>query len=400
MAVTIIQHLEYGSNDFNGDQRTSRILAARTPNVLVWESDSEDVTKTEITVGYSSELVRFIVYPDSSGQFTYDFKEIFKAIINDGLIDELDYSGTVLNDTNLFKTVTINLYVEEDEQVVEDLGDFYLMNAALNLDRIERHANMWLYEAESQNEAPPLLPIPFPSPSEHKGTQGFSTDQSLKVWKGFPFDIPVISWFQTDTVLLTSNVSGTTTYLGVEEFPENRVYRLIISDGSTDKVTLAEGKEVWTVKPDFPTTNFNIDLDVEIIDSCGIYIKWLNELGTWSYWLFEYYNFNRKAKTTETVNTFEQTWHQAQGTENIFKSQSVDTLNLSSRGLNKTESEQMASIAHSPMVYLYKREKGEAASTSSSAWERLTGIEVDIDYSDLKKRKFKAVVKATIRKRY
>jgi len=98
----------------------------------------------------------------------------------------------------------------------------------------------------------------------------------------------------------------------------------------------------------------------EIIDQCGMYVKWINRNGGWSYWLFN--EKNRQTQTTKSLGTIIQNSGvlSYDGDEVSIGYTSEDKLQLTSQDLELWELDHIIDLATSPSVYLYMAPKGTA----------------------------------------
>ena len=158
--------------------------------------------------------------------------------------------------------------------------------------------------------------------------------------------------------------------------------RLFFCDGSNDNiindiVPLTQGVNKCTIN------NSNLIIDFEPNPCGGIYLKWLNNYGGYSYWLFsDYYQKNNQYKNIgELKRDFENLENTFAPTTQLGKktNQSIDFV---VDNINEMELSVIETLLESPKVFLYK---GQPFSRGAAKdW-----IEVRVDTSKATIRNFK-----------
>ncbi|PCH95887.1 MAG: hypothetical protein COB83_07215 [Gammaproteobacteria bacterium] len=102
-------------------------------------------------------------------------------------------------------------------------------------------------------------------------------------------------------------------------------------------------------------------LNIKLIDACeGIYLKWLNEEGSWSYWLFNsIHTDDIKSKVLDIYSTDFESITETYFPSLITGKDAKNILNLSYNGLDNNEYEQLKSIVTAPRVELFIGEKDD-----------------------------------------
>jgi hypothetical protein len=103
----------------------------------------------------------------------------------------------------------------------------------------------------------------------------------LKYWQGYPFDIPFYSPGTSITIKNETNLLSATFTTPTPAF------RLVLSNGDDDEtlenvLPLADGYNKIKVIDKQCEATIN-----KVPYKCGMYLKWLNPMGGYSYWLFE-----------------------------------------------------------------------------------------------------------------
>lgn len=178
--------------------------------------------------------------------------------------------------------------------------------------------------------------------------------QYLKYWQGYPFDISL--YHSGETITLRNN----TTLISRELTLPGKVSRIVFSDGRTDKTLetffpMAESFNKLRLMASSTESADDKFITLEKIPyKCGIYLKWLNKYGGYSYWLFENtYAIDRSTKQLgeldRDLSNLEDTYTRA---IQIGK-ESQDTLKVIAELLSEDESHIVQGILDSPKVYLF-----------------------------------------------
>lgn len=138
------------------------------------------------------------------------------------------------------------------------------------------------------------------------------------------------------------------------------VCRLFFSDGRTDEtledlLPITEGRN--NIR--FKTTSLNqhtykyIHLD-KVPYQCGVYLKWLNKYGGYSYWLFEdTFAIDRSTKYTGEVDNDNANPEDAFGRVLQMGKESQDTIKVTAELINPEERTVTEGLLDSPKIYLF-----------------------------------------------
>ena len=214
--------------------------------------------------------------------------------------------------------------------------------------------------------------------------------QKIRVFKGYPMDFAVIAEPTNNKLIYTveelngdpygtDEYSGSTTYYTNNEW----IRRIILSDGQNllpvlDYPNLKAGKltlELNTTleEPEAGPSEYGILYD--IVDECGIYLKWLNARGGWSYWLFN--RRNRQQFTTKTRGTILNNNTLSYDTDEIALGvDAEEKLQLYTQHLERWALNQLLDIATSPAVFIYTLDKGTQtyANGTEHVWLRVPQV--------------------------
>lgn len=266
---------------FISDLSTTKLNLIYNNNVVKFYSDStETILKCEISFG--TTLVT--LHPDPLGLFYYNFKELMISVMNtNNYLDDMapDLDSTFVYDwdlpTYLNHDITFTVFLGDDTTDVS-VKDIHWLSGYVQL----RDYKSTYPAAELLTTDPALL--------QNKINDSYYS-YFLKYWSGFPFDITVFK------IIQDFNLKNNTNAIDFDFGTAVPVSRLVFSDGSTDVsiedlIPLQAGYNDLTIDGEF-----NI-LTEKITDNCDNkhYIKWINSLGGWNYWLFDKGNESLKNK--------------------------------------------------------------------------------------------------------
>jgi hypothetical protein len=326
---------------FTKDIATDKLLLAYVNNVVEFSSDNVlSKTKATISIGASIKTL----FPSPIGTFYLNFKDWITSLINvDNFTDDLQAdiigSGYIYDWTSkayLNNIITFTIFFS-DESFETTTRDVKWLSAYLQLEDFKLK-----YPIGNSLLNPVVL-----SPRKLDANQ----TSYVKYWDGYPFDFTVYCANGSNLTILNQTNLLDLTFTNVDT-----INRIVISDGDTST----------TIEGDLPLMNgFNrlkltsSSLDYfllleKINDSCeGHYVKWINDSGGWSYWLFANGNRNRKAKDLgELNNDFSNLAGTISPTIQIGKA-SNDTITVTSDIINEDEKTLLESIIDSPKIYLF-----------------------------------------------
>lgn len=176
----------------------------------------------------------------------------------------------------------------------------------------------------------------------------------VKYWTGYPMDVPFYfpsphMWFKNETT-------------GIEEIFSISwlVTRLFISDGATDVtlgdyIPLLDGRNNFRIKTDALDSPKDKFLTLEKVDNtCGVYIKWLNQFGCYNYWLFEHTSIiERSTRYSDEVAFDNDNLGTAYARTLQTGKSSQDTLKAVATLLTDEENYLLSGIIDSPKIYLF-----------------------------------------------
>lgn len=317
-------------------------LMAYNNNVVRFNSDSLD-TSLRADIVINSQTVT--IYPTPDGSFYFNFKEYATTIVNqnnfvDSVNPELDasdsatytYAGTGF----VIAEVDYIIYLAED--TTDTISKEYRFLAGVEQLETYKRNEIQL------GQVIVLLPL-FPKTANK---------YYAKYWEGYPFDISFLSasYPDLDDDLLLTNNTNLLDYL-FERKAKNT--RLFFCDGSidqtiTDFLPLAIGRNEIAWQDKF------IYIDTQ--DTCGgVYLKWFNQYGGYSYWLFP--NFpqrNQSQKAIGEISTDTEDLADTFSQNTIIGMSAGERLTVNSDKLTEEEFNLLRGVLISPKVYLFTGE--------------------------------------------
>ena len=287
--------------------------------------------------------------------FWFNFKDLIKVLINennfkDGIEPNLENNLTYL-DSSLFLNLSVVYKIAfigiPEEQITKSYKFKKSVQQIIRKNVVEI----------ANNQIELLVP---------------NTDQTcyLTYFEGYPFDIPIYL-DANRTIAIYNKRTQQQTMVALSE----GVNRLFVSDGKTNfslegKLLLYIGLNELEFKIN---NNVFITLFLNKIDSrCGTYLKWFNQNGAYSYWLFSHiHTTKRKTKITGKIATDYENPQNTFGISTILGKTSIDTIQLSAGYLNAREIDIVSEIFTSPKVEIYLNDKYQK--TDKKSW---VGVEV------------------------
>lgn len=256
---------------FNKQLDTTKIALAFNNNVIEFYSDS-GIAPVNATITIGSESVT--IYPNPNGTFRYNFKELIISIINvDNYTDDLE----VDLDTSFTYDWTDKISLTDDVVTTINLSNDTTETDTREVSWLSGYVDLYKWK-----QTYPLQNLATDNTTLLQRVNGDSYYKHyLKYWEGYPFDI---TFWQKDTSLKFDSITNEIFYT-FEDVA--KINRLAFSDGRTDVsiediTSFSDG-----INNIYIDNSFNIRID-KVTNFCpnGIYIKWINSLGGYSYWLF------------------------------------------------------------------------------------------------------------------
>lgn len=308
---------------------------AYNDSIIQFESDViTGATKAVITVN----SMQFVSVPINN-KFTFNFKEIVKNIINNNRFEDTIQPN--LFDAFYYVDDSILLHAEV-QIVVHNLTanetvykDYFFIRGVEQLPQ---------YHRMSQINAPVRILLPSDN----------YMDYHVKMFEGYPFDIAVYG-IENDQKFFFRNISSTA-QTAEYTMEENGVIRFFLSDGATSVTDLESliqpstlnKLELWVDQEHRANININ-----KVESDCGVYLKWLNDKGSYSYWKFD--SVYKDLTNPKTIDDFEGYYDNLQNitsTSHLIGKTATRTIQIDTT-FDKLDMPYLRDLVTSPAVWLY-----------------------------------------------
>lgn len=328
---------------FTKDISQTFLNLAYNNNIVRFSSDNASPPmKCEITI----DTVMIVIYPSPDNTFYYNFLEHIKSRINvDNFKDEL--SADIANDGYIYNwtdkvflntAVLFNIHFQ-DLSTESTTRDIKWLSAYVQQEDWKKKYPINL------NLLQPFTLLPYEDKANNRAY--------AKYWEGYPFDISVYCGLPVGAELELNNISNLINYVFTDPFT---VTRLFLSDGDInttidDVLTVDEGLNDIKITVNY--LDYYLTLEKETDAVCGHYIKFINSLGGWSYWLFEKGNRNRATKDLGEINNdYSNLEDTISPTVQIGKN-SNDIITTITGVLSTEQQTLIKDILDSPKIYLF-----------------------------------------------
>lgn len=303
------------------------------------------------------------LYPNPQGQFYVNLQPYAAAALNtrnfeDKLAPAPEAGSTAsfvynYNDgTLLTGTLTISI-AHSDDTVTKS-----------------RYALTWLAGVQQHGEYSRLAKNAFLLLSPPRKDN--ANEWPLKYWQGYPFDF---SFYQPNSLLSLFRqitIKNETNALQLTFTQEGSINRLVFSDGRTDEtletvLPLAEGMN----RLKFSFTQPKWALVEKVPYKCGVYLKWLNAFGGYSYWLFEdTYAIDRSTRSLGEMDSDNANIEHSFGRSISLGKESQDSMKIIAELLTEDDRRIVEGILDSPKIYLFTGQPFARSSTRD--WVEVT----------------------------
>ena len=323
---------------FTQDIAINTVLPAYNNNVIRFFSDT--TSKTVLTANIVLNSKTIVLYPTPTGEFYFNFREYVTAIVNQNRfidlvnpdLDPLDNTTFVYAGVGFFSD-NVLIKINFTDTTNESVNRLLLFNMAVEqLDGYKRNV--------TQQGSDIILSPLMPNTNNH---------YYVKYWEGYPFDLSFATLnFPTGNIFL-NNLTNLLNYT----FPvAGKITRLFFSDGSTDE-SINDLLPIALGKNEIRFSDRYIIVDKQ--DVCeGLYIKWLNSYGGYSYWKFDNI-FKRTTNTKslgEVVTDFENLGQTFSQVAELGKT-AGEKIAVNTDTLDENELTLLKSLLISPKVYLF-----------------------------------------------
>lgn len=316
--------------------------------------------------GVFDPAVTLRLYPAPDGKFYINLKAYASALLNTkGFADDLVTDiGGIDPDAYIYDHTEGTVMTASVEVSIQSFHNFLSL--------------MWLAGAEQLADYNTFLKSGFYilSPCNKLTDNHYK----LKYWQGYPFDIAM--FFGQGTITKEFTILNKTNTLDFSfEINQaggfNQAGRLIFSDGRTDEtledlLPLVDGHNelVWyKTEPDEAAAKTIIVEKVPY--KCGVYMKWMNKYGGYSYWLFEHtYAIDRSSKSLGEMDRDNDNFKDSTGRTVQLGQTTQDSIRVIAELLKPDERRIVEGILDSPKVYLFTGQP--LARNSFNNWQEVS----------------------------
>lgn len=294
------------------------------------------------TAGAQEDIFNVRLYPDPQGRFFINLKPYIAAIINTrNFEDKMETNLRRQAFSSFLYSFSQGTYLNKILHFTVMHADGSSANASYNLSWLTGVEQPDDYTRLALNQPVVLSPFKRDTANQHY----------LKYWQGYPFDMA----FYTGSINFIT-LHNETNGLGQQLSGLSVVNRLFFSDGRTDEtlesfLPLIEGFN----KLRLGTGITRKDIVLEKIPyKCGVYLKWLNRYGGYSYWLFEdTYSIDRSTKQLGELERDNENVETTFGRTIQIGKESQDTMKIVAELLSEDERRIVEGIIDSPKIYLF-----------------------------------------------
>lgn len=310
------------------------INPAYNDSIVEYSTSLTGVTYSEIFI--NSNPLPFRIYPINN-TFNFNYKDIVKVLINQNNFN--DEIIPDLNDDTIYDDETLSLSLSSFIVVYTTTTADTITKDYVFLKNVEQLIN-YKEKAAINSNVRVLLP-----------TSNY-LDYHLPYFEGYPIDFAFYGLqngdtfqFKNITTISESEIFSATT---------NEVKRFYLSDGSIANDN-ALGLSTTTNLVEFYVNDLlKANIRIKRFESkCGVYLKWFNDSGSYSYWLFEpYYDESKLFKTIDEINGNYDNLQNIKSTSNITGKNGTSSMKLKT-SLKDEDKEYLSSILSSAKVEMY-----------------------------------------------
>ena len=332
--------------NFIRDISEDNFLYSHNNNIVEYYTDNtvDAIIRSDIII---NGVTVINVYPSPTLGFFYNLKNVITDLINktnysDDLQTDLSTSYTYDWQKGMYLSAEVEIRIVFDtflfDTVTRDLK--FILSAVNQRDYNKRFP----YDSGLDKT---LLSLPLLTANNNK--------YYSRYWQGYPFDIGVYKGIDSIDEILVDNLTNGLNYSFALASPKG-FERLVFSDGNTS--TTIENSLPFLVgfnelKIDTGITDAFLQLEVEKGCPNGVYIKWLNDRGGYSYWLFKSTNTQRNytdlGSLIDDNNNLEDT---VSPVISLGKA-SRDSVNVTDELLREEQKNLISTMIDSPKVYLF-----------------------------------------------
>jgi hypothetical protein len=313
------------------------LLNAYVNNIVEFSSNNpSEAFKCVISI----EGNTFEITPNQN-EFYFNFKSIFKSLIQDFFEDAVEVALDSQDPTTFIKDLS-----QITREITIDYAVSFVDGSQENTQRtvtlLQSTSN---FVDRKKQEILVLDTFAVLSRLEPASNRTFV----MTYFAGYPFDVQVYK--KTPGNVVVTNKTNLIDYTFALPYKVNRIF---FGDAETDStiedvLPLIEGQN----QLEFDTGDLTTIYLQKKSGLCGVYLKWKNDFGGWSYWLFEQkYQIERETDDLGYINNDYQNLDNNNFIKNIGK-RSQDTWRIGSVNVDSRYRNFILSILDSPKVYLF-----------------------------------------------
>lgn len=357
----------------------NRVHLAFNNKVIKFSSNTPNLAPKHCDITATGINVRLYPAPDNS--FFFNFKPYIASLINVNNFQDTLSTDLETNDPDSFIASSAGMYISRSVTIAITMSDNSVETTTLNnlkfIAGVEQLGNGGFDNFQTSGL---YILSPFYRNDKNK--------VYLKYWEGYPFDIALL--YSPGSLYVKNQSNGLTAQFEVNQIINSYVKRLVFSDGRVDEtieniVPIAEGYNVirfGKTLAENPTADVYLTLE-KVPSTCGVYFKWVNKYGGWSYWLFQStHAIERSSKSTGSINRdfFNRETSPTRAME--LGKESQDTIKVVTDLVTEDERRILEGIFDSPKIYLFTGEPFARAEVND--W-----IEVTLKTSSARLRNYK-----------
>lgn len=309
----------------------------------------------------SGDILNVRLYPSPTNDFFFNFTPYVAALINkrnfndtiNAQIDSAAPSSLVYSfSEGTFLQLSVTIKVVFPEEVTDSVTQVFSWLAGV--EQVNDYTNFTINGL--------YVLSPFRKLS--------ATEYYIKYWQGYPFDLPVYTPGGNVTLYNATNLLSATFGLG------GYGDRIFFSDGRTDEtledlLPLVDGHNRVRMRLGNATAHDKDILIEKVPHRSGVYLKWLNKYGGYSYWLFEdTYSIDRSTKQLGEIGRDNYNLEEAFTRSAQLGKESQDTIKVIAELLTEDERRIVEGILDSPKIYLFTGQP--YARSSRSDWTEVS----------------------------
>lgn len=274
------------------------IYPAYNDSYIEFTSDLSANTKAVITVlGVTDSIYTlkdYTIYPNSVGKYLFNFKGIMKALYGlQGFNDKYSETPTNFPVNGFGESISGNYKIQSFTITVYNNFTSEFVNKAYSFFKSVKQIGEAIYSNAYQ-----IL---------NCSTNGL--DYNLTYFEGYPFAFDLLR-VQNGGDIIIKNLNTNITADSIPATSTN-TFRIYVDTGTYNWTTedflpitdTLNRLEIYDGSSITPTAKTNITLK-KVPSKCGVYLKWFNNDGGYSYWLFdEFHKTTLSASDLSTVAT-------------------------------------------------------------------------------------------------